>query len=187
MIIFKVTKSFPLPLSFIESRLNENGRNLITTGPWIVSLEYELGGRNQHFCSGTILNPEFIVTAAHCIPPNNQKFKIIAGKRMTSTEQRRNVWKSYVHAEYDGGISPNDIALIQLEEPLVLNLSVDQIRLPSAKTGIDSFGFAQTYGWDSHSGNVLETVTVPIINNDECRKILQAGPLIQNSTLCTGK
>ena len=38
--------------------------------PWVVSLRIELAGEDSqsfHFCGGTLLNSEWVITSAHCV------------------------------------------------------------------------------------------------------------------------
>jgi len=72
--------------------------------PFIVSLNY-IG---QHFCAGSIINSQWIVTAAHCVQavPSLNNLKVIAGKHDISkkekTEQTVKVTHAYVHENYGG-------------------------------------------------------------------------------------
>lgn len=165
--------------------------------PWVVSIQYAMRNRYHHMCGGTVLSPEWIITAGHCITSDNGNYEIAAGRHdlkgnENSTEQRRTILKTFVHPEYKGGIGGNDIALIQLKYPLVITTSVSRVKLPNSNTD-DAHGAATLYGWGSTSRsryplmpNVLQTTIAPIISTDSCRQILRAGTLITDNNICTG-
>lgn len=150
--------------------------------PWVISLQFAFGG--THSCGGAILAPEWIVTTAHCVSDKRKAFIVAAGRHdlranEVLTEQRRKIWKTFIHPKYTRSIGPNDIALTQLQYPLQFTSSVNRIRPPGS--GIDD-GWGILYGWGSISRNkypsmpsILQTMTAPIITKDVCRHKMQFG------------
>lgn len=77
--------------------------------PHIVSLQWGTNKNNvQHFCAGSILSSQVIITAAHCVKavPNFGLFLVKAGKhnikRTEPDEQVVEVASSVVHENYKG-------------------------------------------------------------------------------------
>lgn len=113
--------------------------------PYQVSLvDTDMG---MHFCGGSILNSFIILTAAHCLyrpsrgkelpslnnPRMPNEIRVVAGQYSLQwpdvTEQTRYVSEFVVHPAYFS-ILENDIALLQLSEPLNITRSVHPVQLP---------------------------------------------------------
>lgn len=164
--------------------------------PWMVSLQF--GTRVKiHICGGTIIAPDWILTAGHCVDKHAQ-LEVVAGRHdlkanESETEQRRYVWRVFVHPHFKGGVGANDIGLIQLKTPLEYTSAVSEARLPNEWT--DENGLGQLYGWGSMSRtrfpinpSVLQTINAPIITNEQCKKqVLHYGSIVRDTNLCTGK
>jgi len=75
--------------------------------PYVASLQWGLF-KTSHFCAGSIIKEQWILTAGHCIlaVPSIGQFKVKAGKHnlktSESTEQVVEVAKTVVHEEYNG-------------------------------------------------------------------------------------
>jgi trypsin len=146
----------------------------------------------DHYCGGTIISANTIVTAAHCIFPGYEyAMTVVAGEHRLreddGTEQRRSVRQAIVHELYDVNDYPNDIALLILAEPLTLNGAVKA--LPVAPEGHDAKGSALVSGWGdlSYEGlppNVLYKVNIPIISDEVCREAY--GSDVHDSNICAG-
>lgn len=74
--------------------------------PFIVSLQIP---NNGHFCAGSILNPNWVMTAGHCVDAVKayiDSLTVHAGKhniqKKEETEQIVGVTKAYVHEGYLG-------------------------------------------------------------------------------------
>jgi len=176
-----------------------------TSFPWLVALLYrdvtaEEDGFDvtsdyyyRQFCGGAIINESWIVTAAHCIENFTyaNEVAIIAGIYNLSTDmgELRNVEVIYEHGDYDDETFENDIALLELEEPLELSDSV-AIILP-ANTD-DPLEIGQMYtlaGWGAldENGTVyspdLYTVEVPAVSLEYCNEVLGG---IYDTNICAG-
>lgn len=120
--------------------------------PYQISIRSPSG---EHHCGGSILNENYILTAAHCIVPEGSS--VVAGAHNLSEpnthEQARKIEKFIGHEKYPGSVSPYDIALIKVSEPFVFNTFVSNIELP--KRGEYPNGKAILSGWGSTSGGLF--------------------------------
>ncbi|KAL7295979.1 hypothetical protein TKK_0010537 [Trichogramma kaykai] len=89
-----------------------NGRNVSSP---LVSLQIF----EKHFCGGAILNPSWIVTAAHCTYRFSDPsiVKVIAG---TIYYKKRTASRNVVHEDYDHAEHRNDTSLIEVRRVLYL-------------------------------------------------------------------
>jgi MYXO-CTERM domain-containing protein len=142
----------------------------IGTVPWQVSLQ-TAGG--QHFCGGTIVAPEWIVTAAHCVE-GIAPARIVAGStRLSQPElgQVAAVTRAITVPGYADPTVGKDLALLELAAPLTLDETVRAIRpLSDAEAELAAPGVLSTVsGWGTltaggSSPDVLQSVEVPIVS-----------------------
>ncbi|GJQ72419.1 hypothetical protein Trydic_g3498 [Trypoxylus dichotomus] len=168
--------------------------------PYQISLEWVLLILSQHVCGGSIISPNRIVTAAHCITetPSIGSLRVRAGilllNENVATLQTITVQSSAIHPNYAGGVAPDDIAVLRLGSSLALGSAVAQINLPVA--GSIPTGVAVLSGWGATNAagnqipNQLQFANKPIMTINECANALtsllgSAGPLAQ-SNVCTG-
>merc|ERR1712018_620855 len=82
--------------------------------PWQVSVQTRSG---FHFCGGTIINENYVLTAAHCVKPGDRITIVAGGHHKKNFEndggKRFNVERIIQHPEYNRPRRlANDIALL---------------------------------------------------------------------------
>ncbi|MBZ3874071.1 Ovochymase-1 [Sciurus carolinensis] len=143
--------------------------------PWQVGLKF-LG---DHQCGGAIINPIWILTAAHCVQSkdNPPSWTVVAGDHdrtlKESTEQVRRAKHIIVHEDFDTVTYDSDIALIQLSSPLEYNSVVRPVCLPHSTEPLFSSEICAVTGWGSTSkdgdlASRLQQIQVTVLERAVC-------------------
>ena len=103
--------------------------------PFIVNVNINMGPS----CAGVIISETSILTSASCAQPLAQNGgSVVAGDVNTNaneiTEQERSVSDVIVHEEFNSQTFENDIAILQLSQPLNFNQCVVAAQLPNCPT-----------------------------------------------------
>jgi secreted trypsin-like serine protease len=167
--------------------------------PWQVSLvvSWIADPAQGHFCGGSIYNANWIVTAAHCVTDNNpQDIHVIAGVNLlTRTAARTNVRRIVVHKSYKAATNDNDIALLELFNPLVLSdqikpvdllTSQDEPQLLASGHPLTVTGWGATQEGGSPVKN-LRFVEIPFVSRDICNLPPSYNGQITNNMICAGR
>lgn len=78
-----------------------------------------VGSAERWCCSGTLIAPDVVLTAAHCIVPENRRWRVFIGEdvRYPDAGTVIEVRKAVVHPDYRGEGLPNDLAVLLLSSP----------------------------------------------------------------------
>ncbi|GIY55736.1 transmembrane protease serine 2 [Caerostris extrusa] len=185
--------------------------------PWQVSLKFtNFFIKPTPLCGGTILNEEWIVTAAHCVYkrlPRN--FEVAVG----ITSQDEKIFNSYkklsepidvnalhfrafnlffsikvdkikVHEQFKPDTFLNDIAIIHVKSAIEFSSQVNGICLPQVEQNVT--GLATTTGWgatleDGDMSSILQAVEVPLIPQSKCIDLFGPDNFSASAMLCAGK
>ncbi len=173
--------------SFMEKFSSRGGKIVggedadIADYPWQVSLQAVYGSNLYHFCGGTIINEEWILTASHCLEDFDDpgQFKVRAGfTDMSSAEGTvYNVAEMIMHHSYDSESLDNDIALVHLSSPLDFDnpytQAVGLVTGDDAENGLTDPGtIAKISGWgalyfEGPAPDILQAAEVPIVAQNE--------------------
>ncbi|XP_019488911.1 PREDICTED: ovochymase-2 [Hipposideros armiger] len=174
------------------------GGNQVEKGsyPWQVSLKR----RQKHICGGTIISPQWVITAAHCVANRNiaSTLNVTAGKHDLSHvepgEQALPIESIIVHPYFSTKKPMDyDIALLKMAGTFHFGQFVGPMCLPEPGERFKAGLICTTVGWGRLTENgilpqVLQEVSLPILTQEECVAAMLSlkKPISGRTFLCTG-
>ncbi|KFO84334.1 Ovochymase-2, partial [Buceros rhinoceros silvestris] len=186
------------PWSYLNLFTRIVGGNQVKQGshPWQVSLKR----RQKHFCGGTIVSAQWVVTAAHCVLDRNvlEDLNVTAGEHdlriRENGEQTLPVKYAIKHPNFDPRRPMNyDIALLKLDGAFNFSSSVLPACLPDPGEKFEAGYICTACGWGRLNENgvlpqVLHEVNLPILSSKECSRALSTlkKPIAGDTVMCAG-
>lgn len=163
--------------------------------PWQASLQF----KGSHVCGGVLISEVFLLTAAHCMPSNDESsliasnWKVYVGVVYLNTlPTPHKVKRIIMNENYDEETNDHDIALFRLETPMEFNENNRPACLPTYnqewKHGTQCFtsGFGTTDPGSNDVSPTLMDVSVQIIASNMCNSPKSYQGSVTSNMLCAG-
>ncbi|XP_036602610.1 enteropeptidase [Trichosurus vulpecula] len=162
--------------------------------PWMVSLYFN----GRHICGASLINNEWLVTAAHCVYGRNlitSRWEAVLGLHSTSNLTNPQtviqlIDQIIINPHYNKRTKDSDIALMHLESKVNYTDYIQPICLPEASQvfpdGMDCFiaGWG-TIKYQGSVATILQEAQVPLISNEKCQQQMPEYNITENM-ICGG-
>uniref|UniRef100_A0A8D2LR25 Plasminogen n=1 Tax=Varanus komodoensis TaxID=61221 RepID=A0A8D2LR25_VARKO len=156
--------------------------------PWQISLRLRI--LDAHFCGGTLISPQWVLTATHCLQRSSRAstYKVAVGshteRALEPSTQHRDIEK--IFKEPNGA----DIALLKLSSPVLITNEVIPACLPSVNAVVPGGAECYVTGWGDTKGTggegLLKETGFPVIENKVCNRPDFLGGRVRTTELCAG-
>lgn len=164
--------------------------------PWMAALVFSSVSNAHlgHFCGGTLVAPEWVMTAAHCTQGlTASRIDVVLGRHdLTSDDgERIDVVEILVHPNYDPNTLDSDIALLRLEQPSAqqpIQIATPEIigELVQPGSVATVIGWGNTNIANPHYPETLQQAHLPVVERDICNSPSAYNGGVTPNMLCAG-
>ncbi|XP_069463802.1 plasminogen [Ambystoma mexicanum] len=155
--------------------------------PWQISLRTSF---NMHFCGGTLISDQWVVTATHCLERSSSPsaYRVQVGiHKENSNEQSKQAREVILIVK---GPQRADIALLKLSSPVIFTNEVQPVCLPASNYMVPDKAKCYVTGWGETQGSggdgFLKEAGFPVIENKVCNRPEYLNNRVGTKELCAG-
>ncbi|NWV86948.1 ACRO protein, partial [Machaerirhynchus nigripectus] len=166
--------------------------------PWLVSIQDSTVSGTGHLCGGSLISTQWVLTAAHCFADsrNTSTIRLVIGATQLTEPgpgaEVRLIKRLLLHKEYGASNQRNDIALLELNQPVQCSPYVQLVCVPNTTLNVAELETCYVAGWGAttarsqKSSDVLQEAKVHIIDVQVCNSSEWYGGAIHTHNLCAG-
>ncbi|XP_052394471.1 chymotrypsin-like protease CTRL-1 [Carassius gibelio] len=167
--------------------------------PWQVSIHLSYMGMDLgHFCGGTLINKDWVLTAAHCFQWFNASYIVMYFGRLSQSgsnpyETNRTASRNINHPNFNISNVDNDVALVQLSSSVTFSDYIKPVCLAAAGSVFGGGTESWVTGWGYLQPNrtqlpdTLQQVMIPVVNNSACASVYGGVNIsITSNMICAG-